>query len=93
MIPSTREIRIVGGYETLTLFLDSPSEKEAIQFADHVIGRSKEVLQNKYGNIDPDLSEEVMFNQLNLLRIRNIISDTRFQELKSEYRMRKLLNP
>ena len=90
-IPSTREIRIVGGRESLTFFLDSPSEEEVKEFVELVIRRSKEVILSKYFTMDPDLPEESMMKQLNWLRNSNIISESKYQELKFEYKTQKLM--
>ena len=90
-IPSTREIRIVGGHESLTFFLDSPSEKEVKEFVELVIKRSKEVILSKYFSMDFEIPEESMMKQLNWLRNNNIISESKYQELKFEYKTKKLM--
>lgn len=92
LIPSTRTITIVGGQQSLSFFLDSPSEEEVRKFIELIITRSKEVILEKYGMIDPDLPEEKMMNQLNWLRNQNIITESKYQDLKTEYKTRKLLN-
>jgi len=89
---STREIRIVGGEESLIFFLDSPSEEEVRKFVDEVIARSKEVIMEKYVALDPDVPEEVMMNRLNWLRNHNIITEAKYSELKKEYQSSRLIN-
>lgn len=92
MNPSKREIQIVGGEESLIFFLDSPSEEEVRKYVDEVIARSKEVIIQKYVDLDPDVPEEVMMNRLNWLRNQNVITDRKFTELKKEYQRSRLIN-
>jgi hypothetical protein len=91
LVPSTREIKIVGGHESLTFLLDSPSEKDVKEFVELVIRRSKEVILGKYFTMDPDIPEESMMKQLVWLRNSNIISESKYQELKFEYKTQKLM--
>ncbi len=92
LVPNKREIHITGGLSTLSFFLDSPSHQEVMQFIGLVIDRSKTILIEKYGKIDPDLPEETMMNQLNWLKNRDLITNEKYRELKREYRTMKLLN-
>ena len=92
LVPSTRELKIVGGHEPLTFFLDSPSEDEVKKYVDLVIKRSKEAILSKYFTMDPDIPEESMMKQLVWLRNSNIISESKYQELKFEYKTLKLMH-
>ena len=91
MVPNRREIHITGGMSSLSFFLDHPSDAEVHNFIAQIIDRSKRILINKYGKIDPDLPEETMMNQLNWLKNRDLITVDEYKALKKEYRTRKLL--
>jgi hypothetical protein len=83
--PVKNEIRLVGGIETLNLLFDKPSEREVREFIDEVIRRSKRVMLRKYGTVDRDLPEKVMFSQLAWLMDMEVITKEVFDQLKSEY--------
>jgi hypothetical protein len=92
LVPNRREIHVTGGHSTLSFFLDSPSETDVRNFVEIVINKSKKLLIEKYGKIDPDLPEETMINQLNWLKNRDLITVKEYKDLKKEYHTRKLLN-
>lgn len=90
--PLKKEMHIVGGMITLTFFQNSPTVEEAEKFVNELIKRSRLLLIEKYGKIDPDLPEDTMMNQLNWLKNRNIISEQRYEQLKRDYKTKKMIN-
>jgi len=90
--PLKKEMHIVGGMITLTFFQNSPTVEEAEKFVNELIKRSRLLLVEKYGKIDPDLPEDTMMNQLNWLKNRNIISEQRYEQLKRDYKTKKMIN-
>jgi len=91
-IPKKKELHIIGGLEQVTFYPDSPGKKEVDEFIDQIINRSKKVLLNKYGKVDPDLPEETQMNQLNWLKNRDLISQETYEQLKQEYKTKRLIN-
>lgn len=91
--PLKKEIHLVGGSVNLTFFQDSPSKMEVDQFIGEIIRLSKQQLLNKYAKIDAELPEDTMFIQLNWLKNRDLISEEEYQELKSEYKLQRLIKP
>lgn len=90
--PLKKEMHIVGGMITLTFFQNSPTVEEAEKFVNELIKRSRLLLVEKYGKIDPDLPEDTMMNQLNWLKNRNIISEQCYEQLKRDYKTKKMIN-
>ena len=90
--PLKKEMHIIGGMITLTFFQNSPTVEEAEKFVNELIKRSRLLLVEKYGKIDPDLPEDTMMNQLNWLKNRNIISEQRYEQLKRDYKIKKMIN-
>jgi len=90
-LPLKKEMHLVGGAVNLTFYQDSPSAEEANSFVNELIKRSKELLIDKYGRVDPDLPEDTMINQFNWLKNRNLISEETYQELKEDYKIKRLL--
>lgn len=89
--PLKREIHLVGGSANLTFFQDSPSPQEVNLFINEIIRLSKQQLLNKYAKIDPELPEETMFNQLNWLKNRDLITEEEYVDLKNEYKTQRLI--
>jgi hypothetical protein len=75
LIPKKRELHIIGGSTQITFFPDSPNKEEVDIFVNELICRSKKILLDKYGMVDPDLPEETQMNQLNWLKNRNLIEN------------------
>ena len=89
-LPLKKEIHLTGGNVPLTFYRHSPSTDEVQTFINNLINQSKKLLVQKYGQIDPDLPEETIFGQLYWLKNRNLISEEKYEELKEEYKRRKL---
>ncbi|MEN6452699.1 MAG: hypothetical protein ABFD10_00460 [Prolixibacteraceae bacterium] len=92
LTPRKRELHLIGGNIQMTFFPDSPSKEKVDEFIDEIIRRSKKILIEKYGKIDPDLPEDTQMNQLNWLKNRNLISEKEYEQSKQEYKTRKLIN-
>ena len=90
-LPLKKEIHLVGGAVNLTFYQDSPSVEKANIFVNELIKRSKELLIDKYGKVDPDLPEDTMINQFNWLKNRNLISEETYMELKEDYKIKRLM--
>jgi len=91
-LPLKKEMHIVGGSSGLTFYQDSPTAEDANRFVNELIARSKELLVDKYGKVDPDLPEETMIGQFFWLKNRNLISEERYLQLKQDYKRKRLIN-
>lgn len=91
-MPLKKEMHIVGGASGLTFYQDSPSTEDANRFVNELIARSKKLLVDKYGKVDPDLPEETMIGQFFWLKNRNLISEETYMQLKQDYKRKRLIN-
>lgn len=91
LMPLKKELHIVGGHNTVTFFLDSPSSNEVLSFANYLIQKSTQIIVQKYSKIDPDVPEETMINQLFWLKNNGYISEIEYEEKKEEFKSKKLL--
>ena len=89
--PLKKEIHLVGGGANLTFFQDSPSNQEVNSFINEIIRLSKQQLLRKYAKIDPELPEDTMYNQLNWLKNRDLITEEEYNDLKNEYKIQRLI--
>lgn len=89
--PLKKEIHLVGGGVNLTFFQDSPSPEVVDEFIKEIILLSKKLILNKYAKIDSELPEETMYNQLNWLKNRDLITVEEYEELKQEYKTQRLI--
>ena len=89
--PLRNELHLIGGSANVMFLLNSPSKEEMENFIRELIKCSRHILLEKYGKIDPDLPEETQINNLYWLKNRGIISPEQYEQLKEEYRSRKLL--
>ena len=92
LIPLKKEMHLVGGSVNLTFYQDSPTKEEANRFVNELIAKSKKLLVEKYGKVDPDLPEETMMNQFIWLKNRNLISEETYLQLKQDYKTQRLYN-
>ncbi len=90
-VPMRNELILVGGSAQVVFLLNSPSKEEMENFIEEIIRRSRKVLLDKYGKIDVDLPEETQINNLYWLKNRGIISEKEYEELKQEYKNRRLM--
>ncbi len=91
LAPVRNELYLVGGSAQVMFLLNSPSKEEMENFIQEIIKRSKKTLLEKYGKIDIDLPEETQFNNLYWLKNRGLLSEEEYEELKEEYKVRKLM--
>jgi hypothetical protein len=89
--PLKKEIHLVGGGVNLTFFQDSPSAEAVNAFINEIIRLSKQQLLSKYAKIDAELPEETMYNQLNWLKNRDLITEEEYVDLKNEYKTQRLI--
>jgi len=89
--PLKKEIHLVGGNINLTFFKDSPSPEAGNTFISEIIRLSRQQLLNKYAKIDAELPEETVFTQLNWLKNRDLLSEEEYEELKTEYKTKRLI--
>ncbi len=89
---SVKELHLIGGSSSLTFYQASPTKEIVEEFVNEVINRTRKLLLEKYGKVDPDLPEETQMNQLNWARTNDIISEEQYRELKQEYKTKRLLN-
>lgn len=89
--PKFRELHLVGGSVEVTLFPDSPSKEEVDRFVQELIKRSRKILVDKYGKVDPDLPEEAQFSQFAWLKNRDVITEEEYERLKQEYKTKKIV--
>ena len=68
----------------IELFFSKYDENEVRLFADKIIEESNKYLLEKYGKVDKDLPIENQLSNLELLLNREVIDETKFQELKNQ---------
>ncbi len=89
--PMRNELHLVGGANQISFFMNSPSKLEVETFVEEVVQRTKRILLDKYGRIDPDLPEDTQMNQLNYLKNRDLISEELYEQLKFDYKTQKMI--
>jgi hypothetical protein len=89
--PAKKEIHIINGKYSLSFYQDKPGKVEVEQFVNTLLKQSKQYILDKYGHVDPDLPEDSQMNILNWLKNSDIISQEKYDELKQEYKMKKLI--
>lgn len=87
--PIKDDIIIINGSKPVRLFRSKPNEEEVMKFAQNLIkianSKKKELL------INFDLNEEQFTGNIQWLLHMKLIDKSEFQELKSEYKLKKLL--
>lgn len=85
------EISIIGGQQNIAFFRDDPDAETVEKYVDFIIAKSNEYILKQYGKIDPDMPEANQMATLLWLKNRELISDEKYEEMKHEYKMKKLL--
>lgn len=89
--PMKNGLHLIGGSNQISFFKDNPSQQEVETFVDEVILRTRKILIDKYGRIDPDLPEDTQMNQLNYLKNRDLLSEDVYEQLKHDYKTQKII--
>ncbi len=88
---SQDDIYLTGGARALVFFRTIPNEKEVSDFIDDIIAASKKYVKEKYAKVNIDIPQEMFFGRLNLLKEKDIITESEYQEIKKEYELKKLI--
>lgn len=88
---SQDDIYLTGGPRSLVFYRTIPNEKEVLDFIDEVIAASKKYVKEKYAKVNVDIPQEMFFGRLNLLKEKEIITESEYQEIKKEWELKKLL--
>jgi hypothetical protein len=91
LIKGKKDTHIVGGAQSLTLYQDIPTKETVDKFVANVIERTRKTVRNKYFKVDSDLPEETQMNIYNWLVNSEFISEQEYQEIKEEYKNRRLM--
>ena len=87
--PHKDDILIVNGNKLIRLFRTKPNEEKVLEFANNLIkianDKKKEML------ISFDLNEEQFMGNIQWLLNMKLIDKTELEELKSEYKLKKLI--
>lgn len=87
--PHKDDILIVNGDKLIRLFRNKPNEEKVIEFANNLIKianyKKKEML------INFDLNEDQFMGNMYWLLDRRVIDNMELEELKSEYKLKKLI--
>jgi hypothetical protein len=87
---SKDDIYVTGGQINLEFFRTIPNEETVLEFINKVINTSKAYLIHKYAIVDVNIPEDVFLGRLNWLKDEEIICEKEFDELKNEYKIKKL---
>jgi hypothetical protein len=83
------DILITNGNNVVRLFRDKPNEEEVMEFVNQLILISNEKKKDFFVNFD--LEENDFNGNINWLLNMKIIDKIKFEDLKAEYRIKKLL--
>jgi hypothetical protein len=83
------DVLITNGSNVVRLFRDKPNEKEVMEFVNQLILMSNEKKKEFYINFD--LDENDFVGNINWLLNMKIIDKIKSEDLKTEYRIKKLL--
>ena len=88
MIALLTKLRVVTirayGEQNIELFFNIGNKDEIIKFSDQIIESTNTNILKKYSRIDRDLPVENQLEKLDLLRSRDLITEEKFEELKSQ---------
>lgn len=86
-----KNIYLVGTPRSVEFFDDLPNKEEVEHFLDILISKVKAYLKEKYGKIDLDIPEDMLMRNFLFLRNSEIITEQEFEELKNEYKQKKIM--
>ena len=87
--PHKDDILIVNGSKLIRLFRTKPNEEKVLEFANGLIKVANE--KKKELAINFDFNEEQFMANINWLLSMKLIDKVEFEELKSEYKFKKLM--
>ncbi|WP_298529578.1 hypothetical protein [uncultured Christiangramia sp.] len=87
--PHKDDILIVNGNKLIRLFRTKPNEEKVLEFANYLIKVANE--KRKELAINFDFNEEQFTANINWLLSMKLIDKKEFEELKSEYKLKKLI--
>ena len=87
--PHKDDILIVNGSKLIRLFRTKPNEEKVLEFANNLIKVANK--KKKELAINFDFNEEQFMGNINWLLSLKLIDKVEFEELKSEYKLRKLM--
>ena len=91
LVREKQDIHIIGGQNTVSVFQNIPDKETAELFIHTIINNSKKYIYNKYAKVDPDLPEEQQISTFHWLLTKDIITENEYEQLKHEYKTKKLL--
>ena len=87
--PHKDDILIVNGTKVIRFFRNKPNEGNVLEFANYIIKIANE--KKKELAINFDFNEEQFLANINWLMNMKLIDKTEFENLKSEYQLKKLI--
>lgn len=87
--PNKDDILIVNGNKLIRLFRTKPNEEKVMEFANNLIKIANK--KKKELAINFDFSEEQFMGNINWLMSMKLIDKEEFEELKSEYKIKRLI--
>lgn len=92
LIKRKDDVYLTGGEQNLVFYRTVPNEEHVLSYVNAIIVASKQYLRKKYARVDIYVPEEVFLHRLSWLLEKEIISREEIEELKSDYRTKKLLS-
>lgn len=90
--PLKNELHLFGGSSNVMFLLNSPSKEEMEKFIQELITRSRNIILEKYSKVDPDLPEEIQISNFYWLKQRGLLSEDEYENLKMEYKSKRLMS-
>lgn len=87
--PHKDDILIVNGNKLIRLFRTKPNEEKVLEFANNLIKIANK--KKKELAINFDFNEEQFMGNINWLLSMKLIDKSEFEELKSEYKLKRLI--
>lgn len=89
LVPNKDDILITKGSRIIRLFRTSPNEEQVMKFANNLIKLAND--QKKSLLINFDLNEDQFLANIKWLRNMKLIDESESENLKAEYRIKKLI--